>query len=324
MVAVTTSNNAASPVNLENPSPATAGDATSAPSQSPAATSLTRSTAGETGVGQSPNFDRGMPAPRDKRASGLGRGAARSSTIDSGAAPAASSPSSIRRSQAQAQIDSATAVAQDAAPADYRAGAVPTQLDATSGAAVARSASAAPRGSIAAEAGNLPADTGASRIVSRTGLRAAMAAANRTLRPSPTPVSPAARQPRATRSPRLPATWSHHPRRRRASGVPPRGSAPTGRTVRRGAARRRARECKPAQRHRRWRNCKYPSDGGGIRRLRLEANLAPPRPRPARRPARHAARRRHSSPMPGTKRSSRQRSRNRRASPPGHASTPRL
>jgi hypothetical protein len=162
--------NAASTPSLDSPDMSAANASTNTPSQQPAATSLARSMAGVLGVGRSENFDRGLPAaPSNARvASAASQRAA--STMQSGPSVAASAPSAIRRSRADAAIDSATALAQDSAPADYRAGAVASEIEATSGAAVSRAESAAPIGNIAADAGQLPADTGASQIVSTAGL----------------------------------------------------------------------------------------------------------------------------------------------------------
>ena len=161
---------AASPLNLENPALAAASSPAETPGQQPAATSFSRSTSGATGVGQSPNFDRGLPARATQATVASAASQRAASSIDVGAAPAASAPAILPRARADAAINSTTALAQDAAPADYRGGQAPMQLEATSGAAVTRTASAAPQGAIAADAGNLPADTGAPEVVSRKGL----------------------------------------------------------------------------------------------------------------------------------------------------------
>ncbi|MEX2138485.1 MAG: hypothetical protein WD894_04445, partial [Pirellulales bacterium] len=169
--AATTALSPASPVNLQSPALAAVSSAQDAPAlQQPAATSISRSTTGTTGVGESPNFDRGLAGPASEVTVASAASQRAASSLDTGPAPAASAPSPVRRSRAQATIDSTTALAQDTAPADYRGGPTVTELEATSSAALSRSASTAPSASIAAAAGNLPADTGAPQVVSRGGL----------------------------------------------------------------------------------------------------------------------------------------------------------
>lgn len=169
--AATAAAEAASPVPIGAPVASVAANASQqTPNQQPAATALARGMSGTIGSGQAPSFDAGAPAaPSNATVASAASQRAASSLSASNPSVAASSPSPLRASRSQANIDSATAQAENVPAAEDHGGRIQGQIDATASAAVDRRASTAPSGRIAAAEGNMTADTGAPQLVSRAG-----------------------------------------------------------------------------------------------------------------------------------------------------------
>ena len=137
----------------------------------PSLTALTKGRRGMTGVGDSTNLQRSSPA--SDRPSSVASGSARrdrtSQTLPEGPAITPGEPALVARSRANAQIPSALASAIDVPTATTVGSRHPAEIQASSSAALERSAAKAHRADVTASPGSLDVDTGPERTVSNTG-----------------------------------------------------------------------------------------------------------------------------------------------------------
>lgn len=140
-------------------------------SLAPSPTALTKGRRGMTGIGDSPNLQRSSPA--SDRPSSVASGSARrdrtSQTLPEGPAITPGEPALVARSRANAPIPSALASAIDVPTAATVGSRHPAEIQASSSAALERSATKAHRADVTASPGSLDVDIGPERAVSNTG-----------------------------------------------------------------------------------------------------------------------------------------------------------
>jgi hypothetical protein len=181
--AVATAATASSPVAVESPTAAVAAQGTGDPSAQPARMSLSKSLAGTAGVGRSPNFDRSLPGGNSPAmvASGAADRAEATQNTPTGDALSPSAPAQIARSQAGANLPSASLKAEPVDFASTAGGAEISQLTASSSAALTRSDASAVQGEVTGAKGEAEVDVGTTQLVAETGSGRAAGGGQQTL-----------------------------------------------------------------------------------------------------------------------------------------------
>jgi hypothetical protein len=162
---------AASPTAVESPAVAQSAQPSGGPSVQPAQTVLNRSRSGVAGIGEARNMDRAKPADETPTAMASAAATRREATQQAQEGPALSpsSPALVRRNRADAPRPSATLRAQPVELATAAGSDQPSELSATSSAALVEAASNASSGPVSAAAGSVDVDLGPSRVVSEGG-----------------------------------------------------------------------------------------------------------------------------------------------------------
>ena len=159
----------ASPMNIESPAVAVAE--TTRVEATPTRSALSKGTAGVAGIGRDANFDRGEsatpnPAPVP---SASARRASASQTAPPGPALSPSVPALVAKSIAGANVPQATLAAQDVAAANVAGVEHPSNVEASSSAAITRADASAPAGKTTAAVGRTEFDIGPTQIVANVG-----------------------------------------------------------------------------------------------------------------------------------------------------------
>lgn len=162
---------AASPTNIESPAMSVAAQGAGEPAAQPTRTALSKSQTGLTGAGASTNLDRSSPAPTSPAlaASGSAQRAEATQATPEGAAFSPSMTAAVPRAVAGQARPSATLQAADVPVATAAGAAQPTELNASSSAALAQANSDASPGVVTADAGRVDVDLGPTRVVSESG-----------------------------------------------------------------------------------------------------------------------------------------------------------
>lgn len=167
--AVVTAEAPGSPMNIESPAVAVAEESQS--DAAPTRSALSKGSAGIAGVGRDVNFDRGdattpNPAPVP---SASARRAEASQTGPPGPALSPSAPALVAKSVAGANVPQATLAAQDVETANAAGVENPSNMEASSSAAIARADASAPAGKLTAAVGRTDFDVGPTQIVAKVG-----------------------------------------------------------------------------------------------------------------------------------------------------------
>jgi hypothetical protein len=159
----------ASPINIESPAAAIAES--SRPEATPARSALSKGAAGIAGVGRNANFDHGEMATRNPAPvpSASANRAAASQTEPAGPALSPSAPALVAKSIAGANVPQATLAAQDVESGNAAGAKTPSNIEASSSAAVVRADASAPTGKITGAAGRTEYDIGPTQIVANAG-----------------------------------------------------------------------------------------------------------------------------------------------------------
>ncbi|MBC8353351.1 MAG: hypothetical protein H8E66_15235 [Planctomycetes bacterium] len=162
---------AASPANADSPATAQANPGEAAPIPEASRTAMTRSLNGVSGVGQAANLDRAIAAAESPSlvASGSARRAKATQATPEGAALAPSAPALVRHSLAGAERPSASIRATTTEAATLAGAQQPTDVTASSSAALTRADAAVATGTVTAAAGQVQVDLGPTRVVSGGG-----------------------------------------------------------------------------------------------------------------------------------------------------------
>ncbi len=162
---------AVSPTQVESPALAEATQSTSQPSPQPAQMALARGETGTAGMGASVNLDRAAPTSAGASAvasASATRATSRSSSPGPELSP--NSPALVARANAGDMAPSATLQAADVPLPNTLGAEQPSEINASSSAALARSDSQAEASPVSAAAGTVEVDTGPTRIVATEGV----------------------------------------------------------------------------------------------------------------------------------------------------------
>ena len=157
---------AASPVAVASPAVAQSPRAASATLE-PTRTALNHGTSGVAGVGTAPNLDRSLPAPIRPAtvASASARRERTTQAMAQGPSTTPSEPARISRARASSPTPSAPLLAENAARPTEPGSAQPARIEASSSAAIVRSASNADAADVTAARGTMEVDIGPQRVV---------------------------------------------------------------------------------------------------------------------------------------------------------------
>jgi hypothetical protein len=162
---------AGSPTAVESPAAAVAAAGTGDPAASPARMALSRSLAGVAGAGRSPNVDSSMPGGTSPAlvASGAARRAEATQQAAPGAALSPAAPAQLARSQAGANLPTATLQAESVELANAAGGAQVAEVSASASAALTRADAAARQGDVTGAKGTGEVDLGPTQVVAESG-----------------------------------------------------------------------------------------------------------------------------------------------------------
>jgi hypothetical protein len=163
---------ASSPTAVESPAANVATSGAGDPAASPARMALSRSLAGIAGAGRSPNVDSSIPGSTSPAlvASGAARRAEATQEAAPGAALSPAAPAQLARSQAGANLPTATLQAEPVALANAAGGAPVAEVSASASAALTRADAAARQGAVTGAKGTGEVDLGPTQVVAEAGM----------------------------------------------------------------------------------------------------------------------------------------------------------
>ena len=163
---------ASSPIAVESPAANIATSGAGDPAASPARMALSRSLAGIAGAGRSPNVDSSLPGSTSPAlvASGAARRAEATQEAAPGAALSPAAPAQLARSQAGANLPTATLQAEPVELANAAGGAQIAEVSASASAALTRADAAARQGAVTGAKGTGEVDLGPTQVVAEAGM----------------------------------------------------------------------------------------------------------------------------------------------------------